>query len=97
VGSAAILTSPKRQRGKAFPSLAFRAGENDGSLIEDKLLGVDQRPENVLISNLLLLGVLLDVVQGQSELGLARLVTDAPQEKFLNLLGVRPLVSDELF
>src|SRR6516162_8481622 len=61
-------------------------------LVKDKLLGVDQCPENVLVGRLLVLGVLGDVSQSRFNLAWSRLVPEGPQEQFFHLFPVRPLV-----
>src|SRR4051794_34290112 len=48
-------------------------------LIEDELLGVDQRPEDVLVGELLVLLILRNVRQRRLQLRRARLVAEGPE------------------
>src|SRR5207248_4147369 len=68
------------------------------SLVEDELLRVDQGPQDVLVGQLLRvgLGVLLDVLQGRLQLLGRGLAGEHPQEQLLHLLGVRTLVRRQL-
>src|SRR5262249_26490759 len=56
------------------------------SLVEHELLGVDERPQDVLVGDLLVRGVLVDVRQGGVPLLLRRLVRPGPVEQLLHLL-----------
>ena len=64
-----------------------------GLLVEHELLGVDQRPEDVLVGDLLVrLACLVMWARAACMLFAGRLAGEGPQEQFLDLLGVGPRV-----
>src|SRR6185437_10412123 len=69
-----------------------RCGLVRTSTVEDELLGVEQRPEDVLVSALFVRGVLGNLRKRRVTLFLGGLACEGPQEQLLDLLGVRSLV-----
>ncbi len=57
-------------------------------MVELKLLGIDQSPQKVFISHLLILGMLVDVADSRVHLFLGWFMSIGPQYYFLNFLGV---------
>src|SRR5260370_24702230 len=64
------------QPGKA--NLQLRCKAVPCLLVEDELLGIDQRPEDVLVSGFFVLGVPGEVCQRRLELAWRRLVRERP-------------------
>src|SRR5579859_2458192 len=81
----------RKSRKRKAPLAAWRF--TDGFLlIEHEFLGVQQRPDDVLVGDLLFLFVLGDLGQGHLELFRARLVGKGPVEELFDLLGFRTRV-----
>src|SRR5438552_1278906 len=62
------------------------------SLNEYELLGVDERPEDVLVGRFLSSLVLLDMFESGFHVGIRRFAPKRPQKQLTHLFRIRPLV-----
>src|SRR5260370_14822127 len=95
----AVLTIDQNMSRQLSPTTAQRALRSAiaerlffALLIEYKLFGVQERPDDVFVSQFFVLSMLGDVVECHGHLAGSRLMGEGPQEQLFDFLSVRPRV-----